>query len=154
MNDKPRLIKQILFVCLGNSCRSPMAEAMFNKLAQKRDLSICAISAGIIASVGNMAANNSIAVMLERGINLKYFRSRVLNENVLNQSDLVLVMEGQQLFSIPEKFQDKAFLLSAYASDSKEDIFDPLGCDIQSYSTCADLIEKHLIKLADALTRY
>jgi len=60
----------ILFVCTGNTCRSPMAAALFNKIAMEKDLDVRIESAGLFANDGEAASANSIAAMKDYGIDL------------------------------------------------------------------------------------
>ena len=65
----------IAFVCTGNTCRSPMAEAIFNKIAEEKDLPVRAVSFGLAAVKGMPASKQSVAVCQEIGIDLSGFQS-------------------------------------------------------------------------------
>ena len=69
MDNKKEPMK-ILFVCTGNTCRSAMAAAMLNDIAVKNDLNVLIDSAGVFAEVGGKAADEAIAAMERRGIDL------------------------------------------------------------------------------------
>ena len=138
---------EILFVCLGNTCRSPMAEGLFNKLSSEKGLSVTASSAGLGAFNGAHAAANAVSVMAQQGIDITKHRARLLDEEIIKAANLVLVMEGSQIEAIPEIYKEKVHLLSEYASGAAEDIFDPIGGGLDTYQNCANLIEKHLINL-------
>ncbi|KKN16717.1 hypothetical protein LCGC14_0973020 [marine sediment metagenome] len=143
--------QKILFVCTGNLCRSPMAEALFNVIAKKKGLPFWSSSAGIMAYEGNKASENAILAMSERGIDLTYHRARLVEEELLDEFDIIFAMEQSHLDSLPKSHRDKAHLLSDFASDVSEDVFDPYGADLETYEVCAELIEKHLLNLPSRL---
>ncbi|TET54475.1 MAG: low molecular weight protein arginine phosphatase [Actinobacteria bacterium] len=150
-NQQPTIVFNILFVCLGNSCRSPMAEVMFNKYASEAGLKAYSTSAGLMAYSGGRAAENAILTMENRGIDLNNHQSRFIEDEILEEADLILVMEDSQLGEIPERYRDKAHLFTRYSSDVDEDIFDPIGADLSTYRQCADLIHKHMQNLIEKL---
>lgn len=129
-----------------------MAEALFNKMAKDKGIAARASSAGIMAITGGTAAPNSIAVMAQKGIDLTKHRTRLVENEMLEEADFILAMDNSNLQAVPEGYQDKAFLLSTYASGMDEGIFDPIGGDLETYKSCAELIEKHLINLIDKLS--
>ncbi len=85
-------MKTILFVCTANICRSPMAEAIFNALAEDRDLPFRAESAGTAALEGRGMAPNAVAALEEAGIYAKPHGARQVSEAMLEGSELVLTM--------------------------------------------------------------
>jgi len=131
-----------------------MAEGLFNKMASEKGLSGMASSAGLAAFEGSEAAANAVSVMAQNGVDITKHKARLLDEEMLKAADLVLVMEGSQVVAIPEIYQEKAHLLSSYASGADENIFDPIGGDLDTYKECANLIERHLAKLVSVLLEY
>ena len=86
--------KKILFVCTGNTCRSPMAAALFNRLATAGDAEYEALSAGLAAAEGSPATYNSQKAMeAYPGTDLSCHRSRRLSHADIEEAHLVLVME-------------------------------------------------------------
>jgi len=86
------MINQILVVCIGNICRSPMAEGLL-----KRDLpKIKVSSAGLDALVGYGADPIAVEIMAEQGIDIQSHRARMLTDNLVRQSELILVMDNAQ----------------------------------------------------------
>ena len=70
-------MKRVLFVCTGNTCRSPMAQGLMNHLSNEKELAVQATSAGLAAD-GEPIAENALAALQELGIDMSYHRSRCL----------------------------------------------------------------------------
>ncbi|MDC3411785.1 low molecular weight protein arginine phosphatase [Aquibacillus sp. 3ASR75-11] len=115
---------RILFVCTGNTCRSPMAEAL---LKQKND-QIKVQSAGIFAGKGQRASQGTIDVLKEKGIPFHH-QSQPITRDLLNWADLVLAMTTQHKQTIvmeyPE-FYDKIFTLKEYVIDTENETWEQL----------------------------
>ena len=87
------MIEHILVICVGNICRSPMAEALLkNALRNQRDITV--ESAGLGAMVDWPAAEHAEALIAERGLDISGHKARQLTPELLQWADLVLVMEG------------------------------------------------------------
>jgi len=140
-------MKKILFVCTGNTCRSSMAEAIFNNMAQEKGNSdMKATSAGIEAIDGMPANDKAIDTLKARGIDMSAHKSRKIRSSHIEESDLVLAMtrlHKVRLLSEYPKAQGKVFTLLEYADDnSKLDIADPYGQSPEVYERCANELEK------------
>lgn len=151
------MINSILFVCSGNTCRSPMAQAiaetMFRKAGSGLE-SIKVMSAGIAAVDGQPASANAIEAMREMGMDISRHRSRMLNGELVGQADLILTMTLQHkryvLMMFPESY-DKVFTLKEYADCGSSDISDPFGGSLEDYRECADEIQQALSRLVQKL---
>lgn len=83
----------IIFICTGNTCRSPMAQGLFQKLLQERGINgITSDSAGLFAAEGEPAAVNAVVAANESGADLSGHRSKTLTPEMLTQADLFVVM--------------------------------------------------------------
>ena len=87
------MVNNILLVCVGNICRSPMAEALLRHELGNPD-GVKIHSAGLAAMVDNPAQEEAQALMLELGLDISAHRARQLGPNLLKEAELVLVMEG------------------------------------------------------------
>lgn len=144
-------IYKILFVCTGNTCRSPMAESICKKiLSDKLGCSIDSLerfgykveSAGIFALDGLPASKEADIICREYGAPLKGHKSRVLTRQMLQDSDLVFVMASQHLVDV------KRISASTPVSllDEGAEIPDPMGQDLEVYRRCAAQIEQSLLE--------
>lgn len=132
---------KILFVCTGNTCRSPMAEAFLNHQAPA---GFHAKSAGVFANEGASAARNAITVLQENDIPITH-NAQQLKETELFWADLILTMTASHKALIMNQFPgaaDKIFTLKEYVNGGEGDldVFDPYGGDVEMYrETFAEL---------------
>ena len=95
------MIRHILVVCVGNICRSPMAEALLKSALRGQD-GITVESAGLGALVGHPADDYAIELMDERGTDIRAHRARQIHPDMVKAADLVLVMESGHKRAIDE----------------------------------------------------
>lgn len=130
---------QILFVCSGNTCRSPMAEG-FCKRILTDDSKYRVSSAGTSATPGEHATQEAINALCNRGIDISRHRSRLLTEDLIHESSFIFAMterHRQKVLEFCREADRKCFLL---AEDS--DIADPFEQDQDVYNECAAQILK------------
>lgn len=140
----------ILFVCTGNTCRSPMAAALFNKIAVERNLDVRIESAGIFACDGEPASTEAVIAMKKYGIDLLGHHAQSINTELLEKCDLILTMTAAHKMVIEPSAQGKTFTLNEYAGIDG-DIPDPYGGDVEEYEQCAKQIYLALLKVADRI---
>jgi protein-tyrosine-phosphatase len=152
-------MKRILFVCTGNTCRSPLAEAL---LKEKRpDFEVK--SAGVDALAGMSASEGTIQVLRGKGIELDH-RSSLANEELVSWADIVLTLterHKRQLIKQLPNFIDKIFTLKEYGFEADVespgqlmpslDISDPFGGSLDVYKKTATEIDKAIDKFLKKL---
>lgn len=147
---------RILFVCTANVCRSPMAEAMFNVLAEDKGLSSRAESAGTAALVGSPMASNALVVLDEVGIYPEAHRARQVNRKLVADFELVLTMSRRQAAELRQLYETSPSYirtLPTYASDNPHEgnVSDPYGHPIATYRGCVRQLYTYVERLLDRL---
>ena len=131
----------IIFVCTGNTCRSPLAEGYFRKLCQdagRHDIMVT--SAGTAAWNGGGASGNTVAVLMNMGVDMSQFSSTALTPALIRQADLLICMTRAHRAAIgqiaPEALAKTHLLLEFAPRKSSDDISDPFGGSLELYSLC------------------
>jgi glycine hydroxymethyltransferase len=145
-------MKTILFVCTGNVCRSPMAEALLRRATRDRS-DLRAISAGIGAIYGQPPSSHAVRALSEVGVTLEGFRSRMLTAELVDQADYIFGMTRGHVEGINLLYPhaaEKTFLLREFDESLgpyEKDIADPIGGSIEVYLACRDQLEQGIASL-------
>ena len=136
-----------MFVCTGNTCRSPMAEGMFRTAAEEDENVMVLGSAGVAALGGSGASSDTRAVLEQRGISLDGFRSRMVDEEMLGEATHVFCMTQSHLEMLGmmyPQFSERYFLMCDFAEiDGRagRDVPDPIGMGRAAYEEVARCFE-------------
>lgn len=130
------MIKRILVVCVGNICRSPMAEGLLKRALPGHEIS----SAGLSAMTGYGADQIAVQIMSEQGIDIGMHRARMVTDVLMKTSDLILVMDSQQLQQISVEYPYTRGKVFRLGESVKRDIPDPYRQDYEVFRSVFDLI--------------
>src|SRR5450755_2299294 len=145
-------MKTILFICTGNVCRSPMAEALFRHAARGRG-EFRVVSAGIGALDGQPPTPHSVRAMRELGVDISNQRSRMLTAELVRSADIILGMTHGHVDTVALLYPpvaEKTFLLREFdetLEPYEKDISDPIGSPYEIYEECRDQIEQGIASL-------
>lgn len=136
---------KILFICEGNTCRSPLAEGIMKKKAAEKGVSLICESAGLRALSGDEASYDCIKAAEKLGVDLTSHRSRPFNLYMTDEYDLFVVMDENQKKTLSAHIsEEKIHILSGGISD-------PCGT-AEALVNCAEELEKGIDALIDSFT--
>jgi protein-tyrosine phosphatase len=148
-------VKKILFVCTANICRSPMAAAMFNGLAEDGALPFRAESAGTAALEGRPMTENSLAALEEAGFYPAPHRARRVSEAMIEEAELVLAMTPQHAATLRRLGGEPRrgiHTLPEYATGAAGvGIPDPYGLTIAAYRNTLRQLYEYVEHVGDRL---
>lgn len=129
---------RVLCVCTGNTCRSPMAEALLQREADRLGLPVSVSSAGLAAFPGDPASAHAVSVMAELDVDLSGHRARAVTPYLLAESDYVICMsESHRAALLPYVPAEKLVVLPGGVPD-------PFGGDEERYRATRDALQAFL----------
>ena len=140
---------EVIFVCYGNICRSPIAEALLQRALDERLGSGHAFivgSAGVGATDGTPASRGTKDVLKARGIDFRSHRARYLSPAMARGADLIVCMEAQQVEQVRRMVADPARVVLM-----GDGVPDPIGAGPDMYERTAVLIESEIAPLVERL---
>ncbi|MFX1259258.1 MAG: hypothetical protein ACFFAN_15495 [Promethearchaeota archaeon] len=150
-------IKNVLFVCLGNSARSPVAEYLARYYAEKLNVKLNFDSCGFINAFGYIQPE-SRRYLDSKGINYSDFVSKIINRTLLKKQDLILTMEKTHSNDIKTQFtnikdiEKKTFTLKEFNGEIEDlDIIDPYYTSSTTYKKVLKIIDQNIKKAVDKI---
>lgn len=141
---------KILFICSGNTCRSPVAEGLFNLLAQRQGLDAVAGSAGLFAAEGEEANPNAVRAAAELGADISGHNAKQVTVEQIKIADSIFTMTRSQAASLKSALPLYADKISPIG---ESDVSDPFGGGIDTYRQTAveikNLIENIISELRE-----
>lgn len=130
-------MNNILVICIGNICRSPMAEALLRQALPGRNVK----SAGLAALVGKGADPHSVTLMAEQGVDISGHVAQQISQTLVSEADVILVMDTEQKRYIENQYTGARGKVFRLGEAVKADIPDPYREGIDSFRHARRLIE-------------
>ena len=149
-------MKKILFVCSGNTCRSPIAEGIAKEVFSSPETYQIS-SAGTSALDGLPASSLATMVASQNSIDLSEHRARLLSGAIVKDADLIITMGSKHRETvgiIDPSTLEYAFLLTEFCDDEEGDVPDPIGMGVEEYEKTFEVIEKCVRRLKDKLETF
>ncbi|MEO0076140.1 MAG: low molecular weight protein arginine phosphatase [candidate division WOR-3 bacterium] len=144
----------VLFVCTGNSCRSPMAKGIFDKcceqlLSKNSRIKIVSYSCGTNTTEGQTPSPFAIKAVAKYDVDIRHHLSAPISKSRIKMADLILTMEQkhkEKVIELVPEAKERTFLLSEYATGKLEEISDPFQKSYDDYRKVAGQLYKLLKK--------
>ncbi len=137
------MFSNILICCVGNICRSPMAEALFRQQAATQlNEKTQILSAGTQGLIGHAPDPKAIALMAEHNLDISGYGGTKLNTELAHWAHIILVMETSQKQVVEQRYPTTRGKVFRLLEDERQDIPDPYRQDIEAFKSALILIEQ------------
>ena len=150
----PESVQSVLFVCTGNICRSPLGEVCLRVLAKQAGRPLTIRSAGLETTPGKPAHLKAQATALENGLSLEKHATTQVHAELLDKSDLIVVMEVAQkdrIHGLYPNTRGKVVLLGRFDSTGPLEIADPYSGTSEDFRSCYRQVKRCCEALAARL---
>jgi len=141
----------VIFVCTGNTCRSPMLKCMFENFIEGKDKNICVDSAGMMDHKKPMNVNTQI-VLIQHGLQYGNHESKFLSKDLFDKQDVIFVMSKKIKDDIDKLYGKTDKVIGLYELYG-DDIFDPYGLGVDAYNKVYDIFDGILGKILSCLEK-
>lgn len=151
LSDSPN----ILFLCHGNICRSPLGERYLDKqLTGERSIDAAVDSAGVRTEQGKQSPEKAVTAASEFGVDLSTHEAKPLSDELIEWSDVVLIKDVSNFALLRKNFdgwERKTYFLGALAEDESYEIRDPYGSELDRYRSLYDQVTAGVDSLVELL---
>ena len=131
----------ILYICTGNTCRSPMAKLLTELEADKKALDVTVRSRGMAARDGEPMSIGAVKVMVEEGINATFHKSKTVTEADMIWADEIYAMTHTMAANLKRGWPDYKDKIQAFA---EKDVIDPFGGSLEIYRITRDRLKEEI----------
>lgn len=146
---------RVLFICTGNTCRSPMAEHLLRQAARDRGWTDLQVeSAGTAAVAGAMAAREAVSALGALGMDVSGHRARLLTPTVITAADVILTMKRDHKEHVLANFPQsagKVFTLGEFVGENGLEVPDPYGGSVEIYRQAAGHLQGIMVRVVARL---
>jgi protein-tyrosine phosphatase len=145
-------MKSVIFVCLGNICRSPIAEGIAKKIVTQKGLHVKVSSAGTGGwHVGEAPCSNSIKVAMQNGIDISSLRASKITKQELEDNDVVIALDESNYRDLKKLGAKNLYKLGSFGYNN-EDVPDPYFFDgFQGFDKVYKMIDECVVKMFEEL---
>jgi len=142
-------MQKILFVCTGNTCRSPLAHVLAQKHFDDNGLDLIADSGGVFAADGASASAHSVSVAKKLGLDLAGHKAKKISREIIHEAAVVVCLTMGHKAHLVENYPEHTGKIFTFGELSEDcgDVSDPFGGDFAIYEKCAAQIKLYIEKI-------